>query len=73
MKTSAKVFTVSYTKKIGGTGSVIVKAMGAEQALKTAKDSVFTGSDFRNAIEIASELYIKPTRQGFQGSGRANA
>ena len=64
-------YKVTYTKKISGEGSILVKAENESQALKNAKYLCFTGSDFRNAIET-DEIYIKPSKNGFQGSGRAN-
>ncbi|MDM1399001.1 hypothetical protein HX049_17855 [Myroides odoratimimus] len=64
MKT--KTFKVIYTKKVGGVGSILVKANNEEQALTNAKDLCFTGSDFRNPVETEEE-YSKPREQGFQG------
>lgn len=61
-----KTFKVTYTKKVGGEGSILVKAQDENQALKNAKYLCATGSDFRNAIET-DEAYSKPRKQGFQG------
>lgn len=72
MSTKSKTYKVYYTKKIGGVGTLIVKALNPTEALKTAKYSVFTGKDFRNAKLVDSSNYKKPRKQGFQGSGRAN-
>ena len=68
----SKTYKVWYTKKIGGVGSVIVKALNPTQALKNAKQHVFTGRKFRNPKLVDAKLYYKPRKQGFQGSGRAN-
>lgn len=61
-----KTFKVTYTKKIGREGAILVKANDGQQALKNAKFLCFTGSDFRNAIETDEE-YSKPRKQGFFG------
>ncbi len=66
-----KNYKVTYTKKIGGENTIIVKALSENQALKNAKNLCFTGHDFRNAVET-NELYIKPSKLGYQGSNRAN-
>lgn len=65
MKTS-KTFQVTYTKRIGGEGSILVKALNTDQALKNAKELCATGSEFRNAQET-DKKYSKPRKQGFQG------
>lgn len=61
-----KTFEVTYTKRIGGTGTILVKAVNEENALVNAKHLCATGSDFRNPIESDKE-YLKPRNQGFQG------
>lgn len=61
-----KVFEVTYTKRIGGEGSILVKAQDEAQALKNAKYLCATGSDFRNPVESDKE-YTKPRKQGFAG------
>jgi hypothetical protein len=66
-----RTYKVTYTKKIGGENTIIVKAENENQALKNAKNVCFTGSDFRNAVET-NELYVKPSKLGYQGSNRAN-
>lgn len=71
-KKETKTYKVWYDKKVGGVGSVIVKAPNPTQALKTAKHHVFTGRNFRNPRKVDGRLYKKPRKQGFQGSGRAN-
>lgn len=48
MKTNT--YKVTYTKKVGGEGSVIIKANDTIQALNNAKQHVFTGRNFRDAI-----------------------
>lgn len=62
-----KTYKVNYDKKIGGVGTVIVKAENPAQALKNAKFSVATGKNFRNAKLVDSSEYSKPRKQGFQG------
>ena len=71
MKHQAKTFSVSYTKKVGGEGQIIVKAMDEPEALNNAAYLCFTGSDFRNPKEVDHSKYTKPRNQGFQGSERA--
>lgn len=61
-----KTYKVTYTKAIGGEGSILVKAGDEKQALRNAKNNCATGSDFRNPIE-SDEKYTKPRKQGFQG------
>lgn len=61
-----KTFIVTYTKHIGGEGSIIVKAHDEAQAIKNAKFVCFTGSNFRDAEET-KEKYVKPRKQGFFG------
>lgn len=70
MKTSI-TYKVNYDKKVGGVGSVLVKASNPTEALNNAKQHVFTGKNFRNP-KVDSSKYTKPRKQGFQGSGRAN-
>lgn len=62
----AKTFEVTYTKRIGGTGIILVKAVNEIMALNNARFLCATGTNFRNAIE-SGKNYIKPRRQGFQG------
>ena len=69
---NSKTFKVTYTKKIGGKSTVIVRAINEAEAVKNAIQHVFTGSDFRNPVEADNSFYTKPISQGFQGSGRAN-
>lgn len=61
-----KTFNVTYTKRIGGEGTILVKAENEEQALKNARFLCATGSDFRDATET-DEAYSKPRKQGFYG------
>ena len=60
-------YKVTYTKKIGTQGSILVIAENSEQAISRAKNLCYTGSDFRDAV-ITDELYTKPRKQGFFGS-----
>jgi len=66
-----KTFKVTYTKKVGGEGTILVLAHNQDLAIKRANQLCFTGSDFRNAVET-NEKYIKPSLQGFAGSIRQN-
>lgn len=59
-------YKVTYTKRVGGEGSILVKAENENKALANAKNNCATGSDFRNPI-ITEEEYTKPRKQGFQG------
>lgn len=61
-----KTYKVTYTKRIGGNGTILVKAENEIQALKNAKNLCATGSEFRDAV-ITQEAYSKPRKQGFQG------
>lgn len=72
MAKTSKTYKVWYDKKVGGVGSVIVRAENPAQALKNAKQHVFTGKNFRNPRKVADSEYSKPRKQGYQGSGRAN-
>jgi hypothetical protein len=63
---ASKTYQVSYTKKVGGNGTIIVKAQDEAQALVNAKFLCATGSDFRSAI-LTDENYNKPRLQGFAG------
>lgn len=67
-----KVYKVWYDRKVGGIGNVLVKAENPSQALKNAKQHVYTGKNFRNPKKVDDSLYSKPRKQGFMGSGRAN-
>ncbi len=61
-----KTFKVTYTKRIGGEGSILVKANNEAQALVNAKGLCATGSDFRDAV-LSGDAYSKPRKQGFAG------
>ena len=65
-----KAFKVFYTKRIGGTGFIIVKAIDENQAIRHAKYLCFSGRDFNSPLEVPLSEYIKPRKQGFQGSER---
>ena len=59
----AKTFEVSYTKKVGGDSTIIVKAENEETALKNAAYLCHTGSNFRSPREV-DNAYIKPVLDG---------
>jgi len=61
-----KTYKVNYTKHIGSTGVILVKANNESQAITNAKDLCATGKDFRDAI-VTDEKYLKPRKQGFFG------
>lgn len=67
-----KTYKVWYDKRVGGVGSVLVRASNPTHALSNAKQHVFTGSNFRNPKLVDNKTYTKPRKQGFAGSGRAN-
>lgn len=71
MKTIANTYAVTYTKKTGGIGEIIVRARNEQDALRNAKFLCYTGSNFRNAI-ITDKEYTKPRKQGYFGSHRMN-
>lgn len=60
-----KYFEVTYTKRVGGSGVVTVKAHTPEQALVNARNIVHTGSAFHDAKEVP------PTPNTAKGSGVA--
>jgi len=70
MKTASKCYKVTYTRKNGTNNTINVLAKNSDQALKNADHLCFTGSNFRNPIEINKNEYKKPLKQGFQGSVR---
>ena len=49
----AQTYKVTYTKAIGTTGVLTVKARNEKEALANAKNTCKTGSDFRNPILCA--------------------
>ena len=61
--TKVKFYEVSYTKKIGGTTTIIVKGSNEENALNNAYRLRFTGKDFKIVKEVEKQQTAK-------GSGR---
>lgn len=61
-------YSVNYTKKTGASGTIIVKAASAANAITNAKHLCYTGTNFCNPVEIEQAIYIKPKKQGFAGS-----
>lgn len=53
----AKIFEVSYTKKVGGDSTIIVKAENEETALKNAAYLCHTGSNFRSPRRVLDGSY----------------
>ena len=43
-------FKVTYTKAVGGNGSILVIAENEQQAISRAKGLCATGSNFRDAV-----------------------
>jgi len=64
---TTQTYNVEYTKRIGGTGTILVKATDKQNALRNARNLCATGSDFRNATTTDAE-YSKPRKQGFAGN-----
>ena len=60
---NSKGYKVYYTKKVGGVGTVLVKARNPTHALKVAKSSVFTGSKFRNPTRTKTMPKKNPMAQ----------
>ena len=69
MKNTKTAYEVSYDKKVGGVGTIIVKAPNKYAAIAHAKTLVFTGKNFRDPKEVDWARCSKPRDQGFQGSG----
>lgn len=46
-------YKVTYTKEIGTTGILTIKARNEKEALSNAKNTCKTGSDFRDVILCA--------------------
>ena len=67
MKNERKYYEISYTKAIGGTGTLNIIARNEEEALNNAYHGCFTGSDFRVVREIP------PTNDTLKGPGRNRA
>lgn len=63
---TTKTYKVDYTRKVGGVGSILVKANSETMAIVNARNLCATGSDFRNAMET-EDVYTKPRKQGFAG------
>ena len=58
-----KYYQVSYTKKIGGRGTLNVKARNEKEAIANAKDNCYTGSNFK------VEKEVEPTKNTVYGGG----
>lgn len=59
----AKYFKISYTKAIGGEGTLIAKGRNEKEAIANAKDNCFTGKDFVVICET------EPTKDTVRGGG----
>lgn len=60
-------YKITYDKRTGGTGEIIVKGSNEAEAYANARWLCFTGSNFRDA-RATNDEYIKPSKQGFKGS-----
>ena len=49
-------FKVTYTKRVGGNGSILVLAENEQQAISNAKGLCATGSNFRDATELTKNI-----------------
>lgn len=65
----ATTYQVTYTKAIGTTGTILVKARNEHEAICNAKNCCYTGRDFRNPV-VTNQPYVKPSANGFAGSNR---
>jgi|GEM_PF-969319 hypothetical protein len=65
MKTENKTFRVTYTKYIGGNGTIIVKAKDEMQAINNAKYLCATGKDFREPQQIDDSLIQNQENRAF--------
>lgn len=63
-------YSVTYDKKVGGIGTMVVISDSAENALKTASFLRFTGGNFRDAVVVD---WSTPSENGnTSGSHRMN-
>ncbi|MFI5404890.1 MAG: hypothetical protein ACHQ1D_00105 [Nitrososphaerales archaeon] len=64
-----KNYKISYTKKIGSIGEMIVKGKNEKEAIQHAKNTCFTGTDFF----VSGETCEQTTNKGnTRGRNRAN-
>ena len=61
-KGKSTAFTVKYDRKVGGTGTVTVKAMSAKEAIRNASNLVHTGTKFRRAKRTTKTVGLNRTR-----------
>lgn len=69
---AVRYYQVTYDKKVGSVGTMVVRAMNEEEALKYAAFCCFTGSNFRDAKEVEKQLTFSELHFGRCGSNRAN-
>lgn len=65
-------FSVDYDKKNGQPGRMVVRANDEESALKNARFDCFTGSNFRNPVQIEKESTFAEINKSRSGRNRAN-
>lgn len=72
-KQSIKYYEVTYDKRIGGTGKLVVKALNETESLRNAVNCCFTGSNFREPVEVEEqETFAQQHPNGRCGSNRMN-
>jgi hypothetical protein len=52
---TVKYYNVTYDKKVGGAGNLVVKARNEIEALKNAANICFTGSNFRDPVVVEKQ------------------
>ncbi len=52
---TVKYYNVTYDKKVGGAGNLVVKARNEIEALKNAANLCFTGSNFRDPVVVEKQ------------------
>ncbi|MCI1681457.1 MAG: hypothetical protein LKI39_02750 [Bacteroides sp.] len=73
MMKATKYYKVSYDKKVGGKGTMVVKAMSENEALRNAYNNCFTGSNFRDPVEVEKQdTFSELHPNGRCGRNRAN-
>lgn len=68
-----RYYEITYDKKVGGVGTMVVRAMSPQEALKYAAFCCFTGRNFRDAKEVEKQpTFSELHSNGRCGSNRAN-
>ena len=66
--THTMTYSVTYTNHNGQTAEIIVRAQNEAEAIANAKSMRWTGSDFRNPVQVSDRLY---SRVGLDNPHRA--